>query len=112
MKESHAIQALSALAHEHRMAIFKTLMREGPSGLPAGAIGERLELGGSKVSFHVGLMERAGLLRSWRVNRHIYYAVEIDGMRELLGFLTEDCCGGHPDICGALFETAQVCGDD
>jgi DNA-binding transcriptional ArsR family regulator len=61
MKESHAIQALSALAHEHRMAIFKTLMREGPSGLPAGAIGERLELGGSKVSFHVGLMERAGL---------------------------------------------------
>ena len=102
MKESHAIQALSALAHEHRMAIFKTLMREGPSGLPAGAIGER----------HVGLMERAGLLRSWRVNRHIYYAVEIDGMRELLGFLTEDCCGGHPEICGALFETAQVCGDD
>ena len=91
------------------MRIFKTLLRAGPPGMPAGEIGDRLGLGPSKVSFHVSQMEQAGLLRSWRVHRNIFYAVEIDAMRRLLGFLTEDCCGGHPEICGSLFAPALDC---
>lgn len=92
------------------MRIFRTLMRAGPSGLPAGEIGDRLDLAPSKLSFHVAQLERAGLLRSWRVHRNIFYAVEIDAMRQLLGFLTEDCCDGHPEVCGSLLVPARACG--
>lgn len=92
------------------MRIFRALMRAGPSGMPAGEVGERLGLGPSKLSFHLAQLERAGLLRSWRVHRNIVYAVEIDAMRQLLGFLTEECCDGHPEICGSLLVPARACG--
>lgn len=102
MIEEQAIGALAALAHENRLTIYRALMRAGPSGLSAGDIAQQAGLAPSNVSFHVGQMERAGLLRSWRVRRNIFYAVEIDGMRRLLTFLTEECCGGHPELCGLL----------
>jgi DNA-binding transcriptional ArsR family regulator len=102
MMQEQAIQALAALANEHRMSIYRTVLAAGPSGLPAGQIAERSGLGASNVSFHVAQMERAGLLRSWRVQRNVFYAVEMEGMRQLLAFLTEDCCGGHPEVCGVV----------
>ena len=102
MDDQNAVAALSALAQEHRLKIFRVLVKEGPSGLAAGEIARRLGLAPSALSFHLAQLERAGLLRSWRVKRHIFYAVEIGGMRRLLGFLTEDCCLGKPEICAAL----------
>jgi DNA-binding transcriptional ArsR family regulator len=108
MTEDQAIEALGAIAQSHRMRMLKLLMRAGPSGLSAGQIGERLDLAPSKVSFHIAQLDRAGLLRSWRVQRHIYYAVEIEGMRALLAYLTEDCCGGNPAICGGLVDAARL----
>jgi len=102
MLEEQAIGALAALAHENRLTIFRSLMRAGPSGLAAGEIAHQAGLAPSNVSFHVSQMERAGLLRSWRSKRNVFYAVEIDGMRRLLSFLTEECCGGHPELCGII----------
>lgn len=102
MDSSHAVTALSALANEHRLQLFRLLMARGPSGMAAGAIAGALGISPSSLTFHVGCLERAGLLRSWRVHRNVFYAVDIDGMRRLLGFLTEDCCDGHPEICGDL----------
>lgn len=87
------------------MRVFRILMRAGPSGLAAGEIAGRLQLGASNISFHVAQLERAGLLRSWRVHRNIYYAVEIAGMQQLLSFLTDECCDGHPELCGVLAPT-------
>lgn len=107
MLDGNALKALSALAQPHRMAIFRMLMRMGPVGLPAGEIGDHLELAPSKVSFHVGQLERAGLLRSWRVQRNIFYAVDVDGTRDLMQFLTNQCSDGHPEITGALFEDGK-----
>lgn len=112
MKQSQAIQALSALAQDHRMTIFRALMRAGPSGLSAGDIAERAGIAPSNLSFHVAQMERAGLLRSWRVQRNIFYAVELDGMRQLLAFLTEDCCGGHPELCDMVAGPLVAAGQD
>jgi len=102
MDDQDAIAALSALAQEHRLRLFRTLVKEGPSGLAAGEIAARLGIASSALSFHLAHLERAGLIRSWRVGRHIYYAVEVEGMRALLAFLTEDCCQGHPEICGGV----------
>lgn len=107
---SRAVAALSALAQDHRLAVFRLLVREGPSGLSAGDIAAKAAVAPSTLSHHLGQLERAGLLRSWRVERRIFYAVDVEGTRRLLAFLTEDCCQGRPEICG--YERQGGCGDD
>lgn len=110
MGEEQAIGAFAALAHENRLTIFRSLMRAGPSGMAAGDIAVAAGLAPSNVSFHVAQMERAGLLRSWRVRRNIFYAVETDGVQQLLTFLTEECCAGHPELCGLYVAGASGAG--
>jgi DNA-binding transcriptional ArsR family regulator len=94
------VAALAALGQEHRLEVFRMLMAEGPGGLTAGEVAQRLGVPPSSLSAHLATLERASLLRSWRVQRHIFYAVDTDGTRELLTFLTQDCCGGRPELCG------------
>ncbi len=100
MEKEHTIAALAALAHEHRLAVFRLLIRQGPNGLAAGDIAERIGVPPSTLSHHLAQLERARLLRSWRRVRQIFYAVDLEGTRRLVAFLTEDCCQGHPEICG------------
>lgn len=100
MEKEHTIAALAALAHEHRLAVFRLLIRQGPNGLAAGDIAERIGVPPSTLSHHLAQLERARLLRSWRRVRQIFYAVDLEGTRRLVAFLTEDCCQGHPQICG------------
>ena len=100
MEAPDAVAALAALAHEHRLAVFRLLMRAGSAGLPAGEIAEKTGLAPSTLSFHLSALERAGLLSATRRQRHILYAVNTEGARDLVDFLTRDCCGGRPEICG------------
>ena len=108
MEIKSAVAALGALAHETRLAVFRLLIEAGPGGLPAGLIAARLEVAPATLSFHLGQLERAGLLASRRNGRQILYAADIEGTRRLMAFLTEDCCGGHPELCGDLAR-AQGC---
>lgn len=101
--ESKAVtDALGALAQETRLAIFRLLVQVGPEGLPAGTIGERLEIPAPTLSFHLAQLVRAGLALSKREGRSIYYAANYGGMNALLSYLTEDCCQGRPEICGGI----------
>jgi DNA-binding transcriptional ArsR family regulator len=100
MEEKHAIKALAALAQEHRLRVFRLLVRHAPHGLPAGQIAAQLGVPASTMSVHLAQLERAGLLRSWREQRRILYAVETEGIRQVITFLTEDCCRGRPELCG------------
>ncbi len=106
MEEQDAIDALAALAHRHRLAVFRMLLAVGPEGLAAGEIARRIDLPPSSLSFHLAQLERARLIRSQRESRHVIYAPDIDGTRRLLAYLSEDCCGGRPEICGGLPGTA------
>jgi len=99
MNETKAVEALTALAQETRLAVFRLLVHQGPEGLPAGQIAAKLAANPSTMSHHLAHLQRAGLLRSWRVQRQIFYAADFDGMGRLLSFLTGDCCQGHPEIC-------------
>lgn len=99
MLESDALAALCALGHEHRLRVFRLLMRHSPEGLAAGDIAAHMQVPPSSLSFHLGQLERAGLIASRREQRHIIYTANLVGMRHLLSFLTEDCCNGHPEIC-------------
>ena len=108
MDENHAIAALGALAQASRLQVYRRLMRAGPAGISAGELAEHVGVSRSSLSFHVAQLERAGLVQARRHHRNIFYSVEIDAMRQLLAFLTQDCCNGNPDICGDLTETAAL----
>lgn len=94
MKSPQVIEALGALAHEHRLAIFRLLVEKGPDGLPAGEIAQRVGLVPSSLTFHLQHLTRAGLLTQRRVGRQLFYATDFGVMNTLVGYLTENCCGG------------------
>ena len=100
MEQELAVAALGALAQDHRLAVFRLLMRAGAVGLAAGEIADKTGLAPSTLSFHLAQLERAGLLTATRRARHILYAVNAEGTRRLIDFLTQDCCGGRPEMCG------------
>ncbi|WP_020650695.1 ArsR/SmtB family transcription factor [Solimonas variicoloris] len=94
MKAEIAVERLAALAQESRLAIFRCLVQEGAEGLCAGDIATRLGLAPATLSFHLKELSRAGLLKSRQEGRFIYYAPDFKAMNALLGYLTENCCGG------------------
>jgi len=100
MDEKDVVTSLAALAHEHRLRIFRLLVREGPNGLTAGHLAEGIGAGPTAASFHLKELDRAGLIHSTRDGRYVRYAVHYEGMRRLLEYLTEDCCQGQPELCG------------
>jgi len=94
VETTQAIQALSALAQESRLAIFRLLVQAGPAGLAAGAIGEKLELPPATLSFHLAGLTRAGLAQSRQEGRFVIYSAHFQAMNTLVSFLTENCCQG------------------
>jgi DNA-binding transcriptional ArsR family regulator len=99
MKISTAVAALGALAQETRLEIFRRLVQEGPDGLAAGEIAERLGLPAPTLSFHLNQLRFAGLVTSRRASRSIIYSANFKAMTGLLAYLTENCCGGRPELC-------------
>jgi DNA-binding transcriptional ArsR family regulator len=89
------VDALAALAHDTRLKVFRLLVEAGPEGLAAGSIGETLELPPATLSFHLAHLARTGLVRSRQDGRFVIYSADFAAMNELVGFLTENCCGGR-----------------
>jgi len=109
METISAVTSLSALAHEGRLAAFRLLVQAGGEGLAAGDLARRLEMPPSTLSANLNILAHAGLVTSERDGRSIIYRAQYDAMRDLLGFLVEDCCGGSPEICAPLLKVAGVC---
>ena len=99
MKIIDAVGALAALAQETRLAIFRVLVKAGPTGIAAGKIAEKLALPAPTASFHLKELKVAGLLSCRREGRSLIYVADFTVMKGLIEFLTDDCCGGHPEIC-------------
>lgn len=94
MESKIAVEALSALAQEHRLALFRLLVQAGQGGMAAGAIAEALSVPNSSLSFHLAHLTRAGLIEQHRQGRSLIYTADYDAMNSLVAFLTENCCGG------------------
>lgn len=90
------VKRLSALAHDHRLAIFRALVRAGANGLSAGAISEKLDLPPSSLSFHIANLRNAGLVSDERVGRSIIYRADFAAMAGLVAYLNENCCADDP----------------
>jgi ArsR family transcriptional regulator, arsenate/arsenite/antimonite-responsive transcriptional repressor len=107
MKTPEVVGALSALAHEHRLKIYRLLVERGPDGLPAGIIGEKIGLLPSSLTFHLQNLQRAGLILQQRVSRQLIYSADFEVMNGLIGYLTENCCAGSGSSCGKVCEPVR-----
>jgi DNA-binding transcriptional ArsR family regulator len=94
MNRIKAVKSLAALAQETRLEAFRLLVQAGPDGLAAGNLAVRLDISPPALSFHLRGLTQAGLVRGRQDGRFIYYSADYDAMQSLVGFLTENCCGG------------------
>ncbi|WP_348675120.1 metalloregulator ArsR/SmtB family transcription factor [uncultured Abyssibacter sp.] len=95
MDNATATVRLTALAQETRLALFRALVQAGPAGLNPGVLAERLGIAQATLSFHLKELRNAGMIQARQESRFIFYSVDFAAMNELLGFLTENCCGGE-----------------
>jgi ArsR family transcriptional regulator, arsenate/arsenite/antimonite-responsive transcriptional repressor len=114
MDAIQVVNALSALGHETRLALFRLLVERGPDGLPAGVIAERLGIPPSSLTFHLQHLHRAGLVTQRRLHRQLIYATDFAAMNGLLLYLTDNCCGrgSASQLCGPACSpaAAAACG--
>jgi ArsR family transcriptional regulator, arsenate/arsenite/antimonite-responsive transcriptional repressor len=94
MNAKQAVTALGAIAHDHRLAIYRMLVEKGPDGLAAGEIAGKLDMPPSSLTFHLQQMLHAGLVSQRRLGRQLIYAADFTAMNGLVSYLTENCCGG------------------
>jgi DNA-binding transcriptional ArsR family regulator len=94
MEKTDVVAALAALAQDNRLDVFRLLVQAGPEGMPAGAVATALDLAPNTLTFHCDRLRTAGLVTVRRDGRSMIYAAEFKTMNSLLGFLTENCCGG------------------
>jgi ArsR family transcriptional regulator, arsenate/arsenite/antimonite-responsive transcriptional repressor len=108
MKTVEIINALRALAHEYRLAIYRLLVEQGPEGMAAGAIGERVGLVPSSLTFHLQSLQRAGLITQLRASRQLIYSADYAVMNALVGYLTDKCCAASGDACATQCKPVRV----
>jgi ArsR family transcriptional regulator, arsenate/arsenite/antimonite-responsive transcriptional repressor len=96
MKKPEAVTALAALAQDNRLDVFRLLVEAGPEGMPAGAVATALDLAPNALTFHFDRLRAAGLVTVRRDGRSMIYAARYETMNSLLGYLTDNCCGGAP----------------
>jgi ArsR family transcriptional regulator, arsenate/arsenite/antimonite-responsive transcriptional repressor len=108
MNNRQAVDALAALAHEHRLGVYRLLVETGPEGLNAGTIAAKLKLAPSSLTFHLQQLHRVGLITQRRDSRQLIYSADFPAMNELVGYLTENCCAGSSAAdCGVQCTPAK-----
>ena len=109
MSAPHALAALAALGQPTRLTIFQLLMGAEPDGIAAGSIADKIGCPHNTLSSHLSVLARSGLVRGQRAGRSIVYRADVEGIRRLVGFLVNDCCAGHPELCD-LQDAVRACG--
>lgn len=104
MDKLAALDAFHALSQDTRLDVFRLLVRAGAEGMAAGGIADALDVRQNTLSANLSILLRAGLVRNRREGRSIRYFADMEGMRGLLAFLMEDCCGGRPEQCQPVLD--------
>jgi DNA-binding transcriptional ArsR family regulator len=108
MESKIAVEALGALAQDSRLQVYRLLVQAGPEGLAASEIADRLGVPANTLSFHLKTLNHANLVLSRQQGRFIYYSANYEQMNALLGFLTENCCGGRSCLPSAAPRKRRV----
>lgn len=107
--DTEAIAALGALAQSTRLDTFRLLVRHEPDGLAAGDVARQLDIPQNTMSAHLGILARAGLVKSERRSRSIVYRADLDALRSVMLFLVKDCCQGRAELCHPLADALLAC---
>jgi ArsR family transcriptional regulator len=99
MKSIDVVRALSALAQESRLAVFRLLVKRGPGGFTPSVIAEKLGIAAPTLSFHLKELQNAGLVAVRREGRFLFYSTRFDRMKGLVSFLTDECCSQADESC-------------
>jgi len=105
MKSNTAVTSLAALAQADRLKLYRHLVKAGPQGLPAGQLARACKVAAPMLTFHLAKLVTAGLVWSRKDGRNVIYGPDIAVMNRLLSFLTDECCGGQPELCSPRGET-------
>lgn len=105
MENTDAIAAFAALSQPTRLDVIRLLIAAGEDGMLAGEIAARLSVRANTLSANLSVLLQAALVRKQREGRAIRYCADLDGLRGLIGFLLEDCCGGRPELCQPLIQS-------
>jgi len=109
MESEPTILALAALAQQTRLDVFRLLVKHEPDGLPAGDVARHLAVPQNTMSSHLGILARAGLVRTERQSRSIIYRANLETVQRLVTFLLNDCCDGRAEICAPVVEAISAC---
>lgn len=104
-----ALDALSSLSQASRLDAFKLLVRHAPEGLPAGEVARMLDVPQNTMSSHLGILQRAGLVKAEREGRSVIYHADLDRLRALMLYLVKDCCGASADLTRPLIAELSLC---
>lgn len=107
LNQKQALRAFGALSQETRLLIVRMLVVAGPEGMAAGSIADKAGVSPSNVSFHLKELEHAGLVSQQREARSVIYRADIGVLGDLVRFLMEDCCAGHPEVCAPVAQVAS-----
>jgi protein-tyrosine-phosphatase/DNA-binding transcriptional ArsR family regulator len=102
MESTLETDALTALGHSGRLAVFRLLARRAPGGVRPSEIADALSLKRNTLSVHVASLTRAGLLRSWREGKSVFYSIDLGRVASLIDYLVNDCCRSRPEVRMAL----------
>ena len=107
MDTQHALDALAGLAQKSRLALFRELVQRGPAGATPGELAETVGIAPTTLSFHLKTLLQAGLIQAEQQGRSITYRADFDAMQGLVGYLTDNCCGGDPGQCAPACAPAR-----
>lgn len=107
MDDERVVVMLGALAQNTRFNVFRLLMKKGSKGMSAGKIAKALEVPKNTLSAHLNILTNAGLIKSARDGRKLYYSVIVDDTKDFINYLVKDCCDGHPEMCALSLTEAQ-----
>jgi len=102
LSEDIALAGLAALSQPTRLATLRRLLAAYPGSLPAGELARACDTPHNTMSTHLGVLMRAGLVEVERTGRTMNYRADVAAFRRLVTFLTKDCCGGRPELCGDI----------
>lgn len=100
MKTDTAVRIFESLSSPIRLEVYRTVVRRGPAGMVAGEISAALDIPPANLSFHLKAMTQAGLLTVQQEGRFQRYRADLGAMQGILAYITDECCGGHPELCG------------
>lgn len=110
MDKTTATNVFLSLSSGVRLDIFRLLVKQGPEGMVAGDIGAALAIPPTNLSFHLKAMAHAGLVGATQEGRYQRYRASLPLMQELIAYLTEECCAGHPELCSTV-DAQALCHD-